>query len=527
MPLAILVFAACGRPVPKPVPDTHTDADTDSPGETDVPDTDHADTDVAHTDDPGDTDRPDTDPADTDDSDDTDAPDTDAPLDLFHPRIDTGEVLGPATFAVIGDYGVGTSSEASVSVMVHGWAPDFIVTTGDNNYPAGSSKTIDDTIGRYYYDYIYPYAGSYGTGATDNAFYPSLGNHDWETSDAAPYLAWFELPGTEYYYDFVKGDVHFFVLDSDPREPDGVDAASAQAAWLEATLATSTAAWQVVVFHHPAFSSGDHGSTTEMQWPFGTWGVDLVLTGHDHIYERLETGGVTYIVNGIGGAGLYGIQATGPLPESLVQFDSEHGAMFARVDATSFEVYEVTTTGVVVDHFWVGEPDPTLETLLPTESEWKYLDDGTDPGPTWRDPTFDDSAWDAGDAPLGFNTSDLNTILAGATDLAARPTTTLFRTTFDVVDPAAYTEIRLGLVRDDGAIVYINGTEVLRSNVPTAGVMPATTALRSVNNGSENIQEPAWIDASVLTTGTNTVAVEVHQFGPADDLKLDLQIDAK
>ena len=140
-------------------------------------------------------------------------------------------------FAVIGDFGSGDQAEADVATLVHGWTPDFIITVGDDNYPSGAADTIDAHIGQYYHDYISPYAGSYGPGADQNRFFPTLGNHDWYTTGAQPYLYYFSLPGNERYYDFVWGPVHFFAIDSDENEPDGVNQASVQAGWLRQTLA--------------------------------------------------------------------------------------------------------------------------------------------------------------------------------------------------------------------------------------------------------------------------------------------------
>jgi hypothetical protein len=174
------------------------------------------------------------------------------------------------TFAVIGDYGSANNNEAQVAALVKNWSPAFIVTVGDNNYPSGSAATIDAAIGQYYAGYIYPYSGTYTYTATAiaNRFFPALGNHDWLSSYAAPYLSYFTLPGNERYYDIVRGPVHLFILDSDANEPDGITANSPQGAWLQTHLADSTACWKLVFLHHAPYSSALHGSTTTSQWPY-------------------------------------------------------------------------------------------------------------------------------------------------------------------------------------------------------------------------------------------------------------------
>ena len=143
-------------------------------------------------------------------------------------------------FAVIGDYGSGSQAEADVAALVKSWNPDLIITTGDNNYPDGAADTIDDNIGQFFHEFIFPYTGNYGQGAQENRFFPSLGNHDWYSlRGAQPYLEYFSLPGNERYYEFTRGPVHFYALDSDSREPDGVGRSSQQAAWLQNRLAGS------------------------------------------------------------------------------------------------------------------------------------------------------------------------------------------------------------------------------------------------------------------------------------------------
>ena len=208
-------------------------------------------------------------------------------------------MLAANQWAIIGDYGTNSSGELAVANMVKSWDPAFIITTGDNNYPKGAASTIDINIGKYYQEFIGNYQGTYGPGSPTNRFFPSLGNHDWETSGAQPYLNYFTLPGNERYYDFVQDSTHFFAIDSDSHEPDGVTATSKQATWLHNALTASTSEFNVVYFHHPPYSS--HAATAGMRWPFKEWGADIVFSGHYHNYERKTVDGLPYVVVGNSG----------------------------------------------------------------------------------------------------------------------------------------------------------------------------------------------------------------------------------
>lgn len=263
-------------------------------------------------------------------------------------------------FAVIGDYGTGSSAESGVASEVKSWNPDFIITTGDNNYGSGAADTIDPNIGQFYHDYIGNYTGSFGAGSASNRFFPSLGNHDWGTPGAQPYLDYFTLPGNERYYDFTKGPVEFFVIDSDGNEPDGTSSTSVQAQWLHSELAASTAHWKLVYFHHPAYSSGPHGSTTDMQWPFQQWGASAVLSGHDHIYERLIENNLPYFVNGLGGASVYSIGS--PVAGSQVRYNADYGAMLVTADDTQLTFQFITQAGTVIDSYTINAANasPTI-----------------------------------------------------------------------------------------------------------------------------------------------------------------------
>ena len=273
--------------------------------------------------------------------------------------ISAQEEEAPTRFAVIGDYGNGSPSEAAVAEMVLSWEPDFIITTGDNNYNHGEASTIDHNIGQFYHSYIFPYDGEYGEGAEEtNRFFPSLGNHDWETDEAQPYLDYFTLPGNERYYDFVEGPVHFFAIDSLSNEPDGIDSESVQAEWLREELADSTAAWQIVYMHVPPYSSGRHGSHPVMRWDYQEWGADAVLSGHDHTYERIMIDGFPYFVNGVGGNGLYYFRDVW-VEGSEVRYNTDYGAMLveATEDYITFEFYSLYEGGTQFDTYTIEADD--------------------------------------------------------------------------------------------------------------------------------------------------------------------------
>ncbi len=245
-------------------------------------------------------------------------------------------------FAVIGDFGAVSPGEAAVAKLVKSWQPHFVITLGDNNYPAGEASTIDENIGRFYAEFIGDYRGKFGPGSAENRFFPSPGNHDWGSpTGIQPYTAYFTLPGNERYYDVDKGLVHLYAIDSDIHEPDGIGPDSVQARWLKDRLAGSKSCYDVVYYHHPAYSTSEHGSALQMRWPYAKWGAEVVMAGHDHTYERLDVDGIPYFVNGLGGASRYDFPVR-PLPETRFRYNEEYGAM--RVVATPREItYEFFT----------------------------------------------------------------------------------------------------------------------------------------------------------------------------------------
>jgi tartrate-resistant acid phosphatase type 5 len=272
-----------------------------------------------------------------------------------------------AVFAVIGDYGMDDQHEAAVAKLVSSWHPAYIITTGDDYYsPAGGEGTgkYDESTGAYYGAWLKDITTTgkrcpVGT-APINAFFPALGNHDYSAATPAPqtYLTYFDLPGAgftnssgnERYYDYVEGSIHFFVLNSNEEEPDGTSSTSKQAMWLKAQLAASTSRWNIVYDHHPPYSSDlVHGSTPHMQWPFADWGADAVLSGHAHVYERVERDGIVYFVNGLGGADRYLFGFT--IEGSKVRYDAGWGAqkVTETADALIFEFW--SAGGKLIDSY--------------------------------------------------------------------------------------------------------------------------------------------------------------------------------
>lgn len=259
-------------------------------------------------------------------------------------------------FAVIGDYGQAGKPLAAVANLIDSWEVDLIITTGDNNYPAGEASTIDENIGQYFYKYIFPYQGAYGWGEGGwvtqiNRFFPTIGNHDWLTDNCQPYIDYFDLPGNERYYDFQWDFIHFFAIDSVQKEPDGSGQFSKQASWLKQTLSQSNALWNVVYFHNAPYSSGYHGDTSYMQWPFEEWGASVVLSGHDHHYERLDINGLTFFVNGLGGGLRYSINT--PREGSKIRYQVQHGAMLVTATPTQMTFQFIDIDGRVVDVYTI------------------------------------------------------------------------------------------------------------------------------------------------------------------------------
>jgi hypothetical protein len=163
--------------------------------------------------------------------------------------------------------------------------------------------------------------------------------------------------------------------------------------------------------------------------------------------------------------------------------------------------------------------------FVPRGSVWRYLDNGTDQGIAWADPFFDDSAWASGPAQLGYGDGDESTVVSFGPDPFNKYITTYFRHRFIVTNAAEWSALTLRLLRDDGAVVYLNGTEINRQNMPSGPVTYQTLATVTVNDPDEDAFFEAPVSPGLLVSGVNTIAVEIHQvMVPSSDISFDLEL---
>lgn len=244
---------------------------------------------------------------------------------------------GSVRFGIIGDTGTGSSAQYQVGAMMgkyHDIFPfQFVVMLGDNIYGSEKPKDYENKFERAYQKLL------------DNKvkFYASLGNHDQTTQvNYEP----FNMDGKEF-YRFTKGNVAFYALNSTYMDKRQIE-------WLESELAKDTTAWKICFFHHPPYSSGGkHGSENQLREIvepiFVKYGVNVVLTGHDHFYERIKPQkGIYYFVSGGGGKMRKGdVKANSPLTAKA--FDTDLHFMIAEVVDDSLYFQVISRSGETVD----------------------------------------------------------------------------------------------------------------------------------------------------------------------------------
>jgi len=166
-----------------------------------------------------------------------------------------------------------------------------------------------------------------------------------------------------------------------------------------------------------------------------------------------------------------------------------------------------------------------VQILISAGSVWRYNDSGTNLGTAWRGVSYNDAAWASGPAQLGYGDGDEATVISYGSNPNNRRITYYFRRSFTVSNPAALASLALRFVRDDGCVIYLNGVEVTRSNMPTGSISYTTRATTAIGGADESAWQEVPVDPSRLVTGTNVIAVEVHQQSPTStDVSFNLEL---
>lgn len=164
-------------------------------------------------------------------------------------------------------------------------------------------------------------------------------------------------------------------------------------------------------------------------------------------------------------------------------------------------------------------------TFIPLGATWRYLDDGSNQSNAWRTVEYEDDGWATGPAELGYGDGDEATEVSYGTNASTKFITTYFRHVFTVTDRTAVSNLVLRMIRDDGAIVYLNGVEVFRDNMPGSGVTYTTRASASIGGDDETTFVGTNINPALLVNGPNLLAVEIHQDSQSSsDISFNLEL---
>lgn len=243
------------------------------------------------------------------------------------PRADSTETV---RFLAFGDSGGGGSDQYALLEQMYTVPYDLMIHTGDLAYDDGTIAQYENTVFAVYGDLF-----------RNIPFFPASGNHDYHTMSGAPFRDVFNLPASngEKWYSYDWGQVHFVALDTE------ADYAT-QAKWLDQDLAATTAPWKILYMHKPPYSSGSHGSDTGLRAKLAPllekYGVQLVLAGHDHNYERTRPqNGTTFVVTGGGGIGTraVGTSSFTALSEDVIHF------VYGEVSTDELTLHAIDATG--------------------------------------------------------------------------------------------------------------------------------------------------------------------------------------
>lgn len=253
-------------------------------------------------------------------------------------------VSEPIRFVAVGDTGAGSPAQRAIAKRITEVPFDFALFLGDIAYQSGTAKQLEERFFNVYRD-ILRYVPAF----------PTIGNHERRTQKGRPYFDAFVLPTPERYYSFDWGDVHFVAIDTTHRD-------AAQLAWLDDDLRRTKQPWKIVFGHHTMYTSSVRtAAATRIRKAFAKIltdrKVDLVLTGHEHQYERFRVANVNYIVSGGGGARL--MYFWGNL-RALKQSAVHHFLTF-EATAESLLMKAINIDGREIDTLHLEKGKPQLE----------------------------------------------------------------------------------------------------------------------------------------------------------------------
>ncbi|MBA3396823.1 MAG: metallophosphoesterase [Deltaproteobacteria bacterium] len=240
----------------------------------------------------------------------------------------------PVRFMAFGDSGGGGPDQMALRDQMFDFPYDLIVHTGDIAYDSGTIAEFEDNVFAVY-DELFKSV----------PFFPAAGNHEYETLQGAPFRDVFALPGDggEQWYSYDWGRVHFVALDTEADYETQVE-------WLELDLAANELPWTIIYLHRPPYSSGKHGSDLRLRSllePIAErHGVQLVLAGHDHDYERMKPqAGVAYVVTGGGGRGTRDVGTSDftAFSEAVIHF------VYVEVGIDELVLHAIDATGTEFD----------------------------------------------------------------------------------------------------------------------------------------------------------------------------------
>lgn len=265
---------------------------------------------------------------------------------LWAQKLELPNGPGSLRFAVIGDSGSGGKAQYEVASQIAAFRKvfpfDFVLMLGDNLYGRENPSDYEEKFER-------PYKPLLDAGVK---FYAALGNHD---NPNERFYKLFNMNGERYYTFTPQRGIRFFALDSNYMD-------QKQLEWFEKQLMNSSDDWKICFFHHPIYSSGGyHGSNLELRKVleplFVKYGVNVVLAGHEHFYERIKPqSGIYYFTSG--GASKLRRGNIGPSDLTAKGYDQDNHFMLMEIEADKLFFQTISRTGVTVDSGELTLPQP-------------------------------------------------------------------------------------------------------------------------------------------------------------------------